>query len=135
MKKAALFLTLLLTFSLPVSASDLSKTVEPKASYVFRSETASINASAYGGSCSLTDYGSGTMTITLQKQLTSNKAWMPVDGATGTKSFSSKITYGFSKSKILSAGTYRSKVYVKATVGSHTDSRTVYSPSLVVSSN
>lgn len=135
MKKAALFVTLLLTFSLPVFASDSSRTVEPKASYVFRSETASINASAYGGSCSLTDYGSGTMTITLQKQLTSNNSWMPVDGATGTKSFSSRIAYGFSKSKTLSAGTYRCKVYVKATVGSYTDSRTVYSPTLVVSSN
>ena len=135
MKKAVLFLTLLLVSSMPVFASETVKTVEPKASYVFHSVTSSINASAYGGSCSLNDYGSGSMKITLQKQLASNKSWMPVDGATGTKSFSSKMAYGFSKSQILSPGTYRCKVYVKATVGSHTDSRTVYSPNLVITSN
>lgn len=135
MKKAILFILLLSTFSIPVFASDAVKEVEPRESSVFSSVTSSINATAYGGSCSLMDYGSGTMTITLQKKLTSNNSWLPVDGATGTKSFSSRVIYGFSKSKTLSAGTYRCKVYVKATVGSYTDSRTVYSPTLVVSSN
>ncbi len=135
MKKIALLLTLLLTFSIPTFASEAEKTIEPRESYVFSSVTASINASAYGGSCSLMDYGNGTIKITLQKQLSSNKSWMPVDGATGTKSFSHRIIDGLSKNKSLSAGVYRCKVYVKATVGSHTDSRTVYSPTLTISKN
>lgn len=135
MKKSLLFFALLLICSMPVYASDSSKTIEPKASYVFSSVTSSINATAYGGSCSLVTSGSGTIKITLQKQLTSNKSWMPVDGATGTSSFSNRYAYSYSKNKTLSAGTYRCKVYVSATVGSHTDNRTVYSPSLVISSN
>ena len=135
MKKAILFFVLLLTFSLPVCASEHSRSIEPKASYVFHSVTSSINATAYGGSCSLTDFGDGSMKITLQKQLSSNKSWMPVDGATGTKSFSNRIDFAYAKNKTLSAGVYRCKVYVKATVGSHTDNRTVYSPTLTISKN
>lgn len=136
-KKLALFFTLLLSFSIATfaSADTTTRTVEPRESSVFSSVTSSVHASAYGGSCSLMDFGSGTMKITLQKQLTSNKSWMPVDGATGTKSFSDRIDFAYSKNKTLSAGTYRCKVYVKATVGSHTDTRTVYSPTLVISSN
>lgn len=132
MKKFILVVTIFLSFSLPVFASDFTSSIEPRASYVFRSVTSSINASAYGGSCSLTDDGSGTITITLQKKLTSNNSWMPVDGASGSKSFSSTMTCAYSKSRILSSGTYRCKTYVKATVNGTTETRTVYSPELTV---
>lgn len=133
MKKFVLFLILILSFSLSVSADDTAEnSIQPRESSVFNSVGSSIAKYAYGGDCSLVDDGKGTMTIILQKKLTSNNSWMPVDGEKYSKSFSGTSLCSFSHSKILSSGTYRCKTIVTATVGSKSDSRTVYSPSLTL---
>lgn len=133
MKKLALILVLVLLFSFPIHADNVTEnSIQPRESSVFTSVASSVGKSAYGGDCSLVDEGSGTITITLQKKLTSNNSWLPVDGATGSKSFSSTMICAYSKSKVLSSGTYRCKTYVKATVNGTTETRTVYSPELTV---
>ncbi|MCI5596448.1 MAG: hypothetical protein MR380_07050 [Lachnospiraceae bacterium] len=131
----ALFMILSLTFSLNVFASEEIEedTIEPRSSYVFSSVGSSISKTAYGGDCVLVGKGSGTLTIRLQKY--SSGSWSTVSGTTSSKSFSDTKLCAHSKSKILSAGKYRCKTTVTATVGSHSDSRTVYSSTLTISSN
>ena len=131
----ALFTILTLAFSMNVFASESNEesTIEPRASYVFDSVSSSISKTAYGGECTLVGVGSGTLTIRLQKY--SSGSWSTVSGTTSSKSFSNTKLCVHSKSKILSAGKYRCKTTVTATVGSHSDSRTVYSSTLTISSN
>lgn len=133
----ALFTILTLTFSMNVFASETDEeaTIEPRASYVFDSVGSSISKTAYGGNCALVDEGSGTLTIRLQKYSSSTGSWSTVSGTTSSKSFSNTTICVHSKSKTLSAGKYRCKTTVTATVGSHSDSRTVYSSTLTISSN
>lgn len=136
MKRFLVFVTILtLTFSLNVFASEEIEedTIEPRSSYVFSSVSSSISKTAYGGECTLVGVGSGTLTIRLQKY--SSGSWSTVSGTTSSKSFSNTKLCVHSKSKVLSAGKYRCKTTVTATVGSHSDSRTVYSSTLTISSN
>lgn len=132
-----LFTILTLTFSMNVFASEANEEniIEPRASYVFDSVSSSISKTAYGGECTLVGVGSGTLTIRLQKYSSSTGSWSTVSGTTSSKSFSNTKLCVHSKSKTLSAGKYRCKTTVTATVGSHTDSRTVYSSTLTISSN
>lgn len=131
----ALFMILSLTFSLNVFASEEIEedTIEPRSSYVFSSVGSSISKTAYGGDCVLVGKGSGTLTIRLQKY--SSGSWSTVSGTTSSKSFSDTKLCAHSKNKTLSAGKYRCKTTVTATVGSHSDSRTVYSNTLTVNSS
>lgn len=105
--------------------------IEPRSSYVFSSVMSAINASAYGGDCTLVDKGSGTITISLQKYASASNSWITMAGPS-SKSFSNTQLGGHSKSKTLTKGKWRCKTYVKATVGSHTDSRTVYSGTITI---
>lgn len=132
-----LFTILILTFSMNVFASEANEEniIEPRASYVFDSVSSSISKTAYGGECTLVGVGSGTLTIRLQKYSSSTGSWSTVSGTTSSKSFSNTKLCVHSKSKTLSAGKYRCKTTVTATVGSHSDSRTVYSSTLTISSN
>ncbi|MDO4553578.1 MAG: hypothetical protein Q4B70_00355 [Lachnospiraceae bacterium] len=136
-KKLFIFCCLLLmTCSFPSFAAERNftntVTIEPKASYVFNSVSAAVSPSAYGGDCALMSKGSGTLTIYLQKYASASNSWITVSNTTSSKSFSNTSICAHSKSKILSKGKYRAKTYVKATVGSHTDSRTVYSGTLTI---
>lgn len=133
----ALFTILTLTFSLNVFASEETEegTIEPRSSYVFSTVGSSISKTAYGGDCSLVGVGSGTLTIRLQKYSSSTGSWSTVSGTTSSKSFSNTKLCVHSKSKTLSAGKYRCKTTVTATVGSYSDSRTVYSNTLTVNSS
>ena len=132
-----LFTILTLTFSMNVFASEEIEedTIEPRSSYVFSSVSSSISKTAYGGECTLVGVGSGTLTIRLQKYASASGSWVTLDGTTSSKSFSNTKLCVHSKSKTLSAGKYRCKTTVTATVGSHSDSRTVYSSTLTISSN
>ena len=131
----ALFTILTLAFSMNVFASESNEesTIEPRSSYVFDSVGSSISKTAYGGDCVLVGKGSGTLTIRLQKY--SSGSWSTVSGTTSSKSFSDTKLCAHSKNKTLSAGKYRCKTTVTATVGSHSDSRTVYSNTLTVNSS
>ena len=122
-----------LTLSFPIFASEQSNqkiTIEPRASYVFSSVASGISPTGYAGDCSLENKGSGTLTISLQKY--TSGSWATVSGTSSSKSFTNTTICAHSKSKTLSKGKYRCKTYVKATVGSHTDSRTVYSSTLTI---
>ena len=129
MKRILLFLCLLFTFSITAVAS--ADNIMPKASYVFTDVGSSISKTGYGGDCSLVDEGSGHITIYLQKK-NSSGSWVDVDGSSSKKTFSETTVAAHSKSKTLSAGTYRCKTYVIGYVNGYTDRRTVYSPTLTV---
>lgn len=133
----ALFTILTLTFSMNVFASENNEesTIEPRSSYVFSSVSSSISKTAYGGECTLVGVGSGTLTIRLQKYSSSTGSWSTVSGTTSSKSFSNTRICAHGKNKTLSAGKYRCKTTVTATVGSYSDSRTVYSNTLTVNSS
>lgn len=135
MKKFLLSISILtLFFSFPIYAQETENTtvvIEPKASYVFDTVGAGVDKSGYVGDCSLTGVGSGTLKITLQKYSTTYNSWLTSAGPY-SKSFSGTTVCALSKSKILSKGKYRCKTQVTATVGSHKDSRTVYSPTLTI---
>lgn len=136
MKRFLALLTILtLTFSLNVFANEEMEegTIEPRSSYVFDTVGSSISKTAYGGDCSLVGVGSGTLTIRLQKY--SSGSWSTVSGTTSSKTFSNTRICAYGKNKTLSAGKYRCKTTVTATVGSHSDSRTVYSNTLTVNSS
>lgn len=132
-----LFTILTLTFSMNVFADEANEEniIEPRASYVFDSVSSSISKTAYGGECTLVGVGSGTLTIRLQKYSSSTGSWSTVSGTTSSKSFSNTKVCAHGKNKTLTAGKYRCKTTVTATVGSHSDSRTVYSSTLTISSN
>lgn len=137
MKKAFCLIFILCTiFSFSTYASTLSDenqtTIEPKASYVFDSVGSSVSKSSYSGSALLVDPGKATVTITLQKYASASNTWVPLAGPYSQTFYNTTIP-GFSKSKILSTkGKYRCKTTVNATVGSHTDTRTVYSGTLTI---
>lgn len=135
MKKFLLLISILtLLFSFPTYAQETENAknaIEPKASYVFTTVASALTRSSYGGDCSLTGVGSGTMTLRLQQYASASNSWVTVAGPY-SKSFSGTTICAFSKSKILSKGKYRCRTDVTATVGSHTDSRTVYSPTLTI---
>lgn len=133
LKKLILFFTLLATFSTTAFAADVSKesAIQPKESSVFVEVSSAINKSAYGGSFTLTAKGNGAITVTLQKKNSSGN-WENVAGCSSTKTFSNTMLDSHSKSKILSAGTYRCRTYVTATVNGITDGRMVYSPVLTL---
>ena len=136
MKRFLALLTILtLTISLNVFANEEMEegTIEPRSSYVFDTVGSSISKTAYGGDCSLVGVGSGTLTIRLQKY--SSGSWSTVSGTTSSKTFSNTRICAYGKNKTLSAGKYRCKTTVTATVGSHSDSRTVYSNTLTVNSS
>jgi hypothetical protein len=135
MKKYLCFIcVLLLCISCPVFANentDTESTIQPRASYVFDSVGSGINSSGYAGDCALVSKGSGTLKVRLQKYSSSSGSWSTVAGPY-SKSFSDTTVCALSKSKILSKGKYRCRTDVTATVGSHTDSRTVYSSTLTI---
>jgi hypothetical protein len=135
MKKYMCFLCfLLLCFSIPVFAdenTDTESAIQPRESYVFSSYGAGIDKSGYAGDCALVSKGSGTLKIRLQKYSSSSGSWTTVAGPY-SKSFSDTMVCALSKSKILSTGKYRCRTDVTATVGTHTDSRTVYSSTLTI---
>jgi hypothetical protein len=135
MKKYLCFIfVLLLCFSFPVFASENTEaesTIQPRSSYVFDSYGAGINTSGYAGDCALVSKGSGTLKIRLQKYSSSSGSWTTVAGPY-SKSFSDTTVCALSKSKTLSTGKYRCRTDVTATVGSHTDSRTIYSSTLTI---
>lgn len=135
MKKIMLFLVLCICFSLPVYADELpeasSTVIEPRASYVFVSTGAYITKSAYGGNCSLVSRGSGTITISVQKYASASNSWVTMAGPS-SKSFSNTAIPVYEKSKTLTKGKWRCKASISAKVGSHSDSRTVYSGTLTV---
>lgn len=133
MKKMVLLFTLLFTFSTTVFAADSfeESSIQPRESSVLSEVSSGISRTAYSGDCTLMREGSGAITITLQKK-NSSGTWENVSGTSSTKTFSNTIVAGHSKSKILSAGTYRCKTYVTATVNGVTDGRFVYSPVLTL---
>lgn len=135
MKKFLLSISLLtLFFSFPIYADELETTkvsIEPKASYVFDSVSAGITKSAYGGDCALTSIGNGTLKISIQKYASASNSWITMAGPY-SKSFSATPICAFSKNYTMSKGKYRAKTEVTATVGNHTDSRTVYSGTLTI---
>jgi hypothetical protein len=129
-----IFCILLLASSFPVFADEITEndvTIQPRASYVFSSVSSGIGKSGYMGDCALVDEGKGTLKIRLQKYSSSSSSWVTVDGPY-SKSFSDTTVCAYSKSKILSTGKYRCRTDVTATVGTHTDSRTVYSSTLTI---
>ena len=140
MKKILCLVLIICTiFSFPTYADTLEDTnqtiIEPKASYVFSSTGSAISRSSYGGNAVLVDPGKATVTITLQKYASASNTWVPLAGPYSQTFYNTTIP-GFSKSKILStSGKYRCKTTVKATVGSHTDTRTVYSGVLTINAN
>lgn len=135
MKKIVLLLVLCICFSFPVYADELPKVsstvVEPRASYVFVSTGAFISKSAYGGECDLVSKGSGTITISVQKYASASNSWVTMAGPS-SKSFSNTSIPIYEKSKTLTKGKWRCKASISAKVGSHSDSRTVYSGTLTV---
>lgn len=135
MKKFLLYVSMLtLFFSFPAYAAETENTktiIEPRASYVFSSVGSGIDKTGYVGDCSLTSVGSGTLTITLQKFNTTYNSWMKQAGPY-SKSFSGTPICALSKNYTMGKGEYRCKTEVTAKVGSHTDSRTVYSPTLTI---
>lgn len=134
MKKCICFLCLVLSFSLPVFADENTHNtviIQPRASYVFDSVGAGISKSGYLGDCSLVDNGKGTLTVRLQKYASASGSWVTVAGPY-SKSFTNTSICSLSKSKTLTKGKYRCRTNVTATVGSHTDSRTVYSSTLTI---
>jgi hypothetical protein len=135
MKKCLCFICiLLLCSSCPVFASentDAESIIQPRASYVFDSVGSGINSSGYAGNCALVSKGSGTLKVRLQKYSSSSDSWTTVDGPY-SKSFSDTTVCALSKSYILPKGKYRCRTDVTATVGTHTDSRTVYSSTLTI---
>ena len=125
-----------LCFSSQIYAEELPQeakiAIEPRASHVFASVSSTISKTGYGGGCDLVDYGSGTLTIRLQKYASASGSWVTIAGPY-SKSFSNTLICAYSKSKSLTtAGKYRCRTSVTAKVGSYSDSRTVYSGTLTI---
>lgn len=135
MKKMLFFFSLLvLGASYPIvsyASTNNEIMIEPRSSYVFDSVSSGINRTAYGGDCTLVSDGSGTVTISLQKYASASNSWITMAGPS-SKSFSNTDICTHGKNKTLTKGKWRCKTYVKATVGSHTDSRTVYSGTITI---
>ena len=135
-KKILLFICLILCFPLNICASTTTEKdiITPRASYVFMDVASTVSKSYYGGDCVLYSVGSGTIVATLQKK-NSSGAWKDVSGCTVRKSFANTTVAAVAGSKALTAGTYRCKTYVIATVTDITETKTVYSPALTITSS
>lgn len=124
MKKRLMFVALAFCF-LIFSRSQYVDAVMP-ASYVISSGSCSISTSSesYSSSIRLTNYGNGTVTMTLQRK--NGSTWLDVKSY--TKSFSSSIAVTLEDSATLTKGyTYRCQVNVDATVNGISESKTYYS--------